>query len=55
MIPRTWRAHKNKAALLIQRYMKGYHSFYKNNDDIRAKKLEINFAFFDSMKTNHRN
>ena len=53
MVPRVWRAHKNKAALVIQRYMKGYYAFYKKYDEFREKKLQINFAFFAAMKEKH--
>ena len=50
MIPRTWRAHKAKNAVVIQRYMRGYYVFHKMNEDIRAKKFDINYEFFKDMR-----
>ena len=32
MIPRTWRAHKKRAALLVQKYLRGYLGFYKHKE-----------------------
>ena len=35
--------------------MRGYFVFHKMNDDIRQKKLEINFAFFKDMNISIKN
>ena len=50
MVPRVWRAYKNAAALLIQRYMKGYYHKYKRQEENREEKLEANLTFFAEMK-----
>ena len=51
MIPRTWREHKNKQATIVQKHMKGYYVFYKRQNEIRKVKMDINYAYFNAMRT----
>ena len=50
MLPKVWRQHKSNAAIVIQKYLRGYLVFHNHFIDIRKTKLKENEKFFEDMK-----
>jgi hypothetical protein len=52
MLPKAIKEYKNRAAILVQRHMRGYIVAVKRYKEHRSWRIDKHMAFFDDLRTN---